>query len=161
MLLRRSGRDRPETTPPDEGGEKYLVFRVRREEFIVPADRVLEIRTAPKMVGKPGDGRPSMEISLHGSEVRVIDLGQRLGYPSKKLPGLACVVVVSVAVSDGTTKLAGVLVDGVQSLVSIPRRRIAPLAWGADCRIGRVRIHGRFKYLLNLDGLILTGNVRQ
>lgn len=151
-----------------EGAEPYLVFRVRREECAIPAPLVHEIRTIPNLAERSlnglADGPCCGSITLHGQAIPVIDLARKLGHEQPR-SGTKCYVIVLPLVSaDGQRLNVGLAVDSISSVVPISRERIAALQraanGGESCRIGRIRINGRFKSILDPERMISPAELR-
>ncbi len=138
------------------GANQYLLFRVRHEEFAVPASLVLEIRTIPGIEAEKRQGLVCGSIELHGRAIPVLDLSERFGQAPAGRPGRHYVIVLPFRNGQGQNRVAGVLVDAVSNVVVIPPERISSYSdgKGAAWRIGRVRIHGRFKCVLDVDRLL-------
>lgn len=147
--------------------EPYLVFRVSREECAIPAPLVHEIQTIPSPAERSlngiTDGPSCGSITLHGQAIPVIDLARQLGHGQPRRGGKRYVIVITLAADNGQRQNVGLAVDSISSVVPISRCRIAALGRGASgdnsCRIGRVRINGRFKSILDPERMTLPGEL--
>lgn len=141
-------------------GEPYLIFRARKEEFGVPAGRVSEIRTilpslAEDLTETVGVFCGSM--SLHGQSIPVVDLGRHLGLGPMRPRKRHCLIVFVLDCGEAGPQKVGLLVDAVSKVVPIPKARILQPADGSPAirgGVGRVRINGRIKQLLDPDCLV-------
>jgi chemotaxis signal transduction protein len=132
-----------------EGG--YLIFRVRKQEFALRSDWIHEIRSVPSAKDAPvtADGHVVGSIALHGQHIPVLDLARRFGQPPSRRNSRRFIIVLHFDRAPGQQLMLGLLIDAVSRVVTIPASRIGPPDSGApSASIGRVRINGRFKYLL-------------
>lgn len=145
-----------------ETGDPYLVFRVRQEECAIPAPRVHEIRTIPGVEASASAAVNGSSvcgsIALHGRAIPVIDLGEVLGHGRSRRTGKRYVIVLTVESSDGHKYHVGWMVDAISKVVPLRPERILPVGNEngnrAGARVGRLRISGRFKYVLNPDAVL-------
>jgi len=134
---------------------EYLTFRLGTEEYGVEIDRVREVMRSPPITEVPR-APPSVlgVITVRGEVVAVFDPRMRLGLPPSAEAGTGRVVIVD----DGGGP-CGLLVDGVSSVVRLPRGSIEPCPQGiggssADCLAGIGRDQDRLFTLLDLGALL-------
>jgi chemotaxis signal transduction protein len=86
---------------------------------------------------------------LPGRCIPVIALTRLLDLPPARRNSRRFVIVLPLDFPPASALVLGLLVDAVSSVVRIPAARIAPPDPAAPpASTGRVRINGRFKYLL-------------
>jgi chemotaxis signal transduction protein len=150
-----------------EGCEPYLVFRVRREECAIPAPLIHEIRTitnpAERGLDESAEGPFCGSITLHGQAIPVVDLARQLGHGQGGPAAKCYVIVLPLVAADGRRQNVGLIVDAISSVASISTERIAALRRDANgamsWRIGRVRINGRFKSILDPEQMFSAGEL--
>lgn len=100
--------------------DKYLIFASDDLLYGIDADQVVEIITNHTITYLPRvPGYVRGIINLRGQLIPILDIRMRLG----KMPGdKYCVVVVNV---DGDQ--IGILVDGVEKMVDVPKEDILPM----------------------------------
>ncbi|HBY58234.1 MAG TPA: hypothetical protein DEH78_00325 [Solibacterales bacterium] len=113
--------------------ELYLVFRAAGEEFALPAAQVREIVTVHDCTDA---------VNVRGAVLPVVAAAR---VPAKR----GCVIVV-----EARERRLGLLVDRIASVVKIEPEKISsnpdpPSRRLPLCRVGRVRLHGRFKHVLD------------
>jgi purine-binding chemotaxis protein CheW len=141
-------------------GDLYLIFRARKEEFGLPAERVSEIRTIPRSLAEDLSKTGGLfcgSISLHGQAIPVVDLGRQLGLGPMRPRKRHCLIVFVLDCGASGQRKVGMLVDAVSRVVPIPNERISQNANGGPkvrACVGRVRINGRVKQLLDPDCLV-------
>jgi len=134
---------------------EYLTFRLGAEEYGVEIDRVREVMRSPPITEVPRAPQSVLGvITVRGEVVAVFDPRTRLGLPPSADAGTGRVVIVD----DGGGP-CGLLVDGVSSVVRLPRGSIEPCPQGiggqsADCLAGIGRDEDRLFTLLDLGALL-------
>jgi len=134
---------------------EYLTFRLGTEEYGVEIDRVREVMRSPPITEVPRAPQSVLGvITVRGEVVAVFDPRTRLGLPPSADAGTGRVVIVD----DGGGP-CGLLVDGVSSVVRLPRGSIEPCPQGiggqsADCLAGIGRDEDRLFTLLDLGALL-------
>ncbi len=122
----RGGADTLAST--NENDDKFLTFRLGKEEYGVEILRVREIigliditplpRTPDYIKGV---------INLRGKIIPVIELRTKFGLPPVKYTEATCVIVVDVEDSEGGDQLQmGVIVDTVSEVLDIRQDQIEP-----------------------------------
>ena len=134
---------------------EYLTFRLGTEEYGVEIERVREVMRSPPITEVPRAPQSVLGvITVRGEVVAVFDPRLRLGLPPGADAGTGRVVIVD----DGGGP-CGLLVDGVSSVVRLPRGAIEPCPQGiggssADCLAGIGRDEERLFTLLDLGALL-------
>lgn len=105
---------------------QLVVFNLGDEHYALPIGQVHEIirYTEPRSVVSRADWVKGV-ISLRGQIIPVYDLAARLGVPSEHGQNAKIVIV------ETGTEVAGVIVDGVQEVLTIDARQLQP-APGTD-----------------------------
>lgn len=105
---------------------QVVVFCLGDEHYALPIGQVHEIirYTEPRSVVSRADWVKGV-ISLRGQIIPVYDLAARLGVPSKHTQNAKIVIV------ETGTEVAGVMVDGVQEVLTIDAQQLQA-APGAD-----------------------------
>lgn len=149
------------------GGHQYLVFTLNGEAYAVDILRIRELID----YGQPTEVPMMPEairgvINLRGAVVPVIDLSVRFGRGRTPVARRTCIVIVEVDALDdeGGTQILGVIVDGVNEVLEIPRADIEPApAFGAGLRsdfiAGLGQVHGRFIVVLDLRHVLALGEL--
>jgi purine-binding chemotaxis protein CheW len=150
-------------TPADGPGEdQYLVFDVAGEAYAVGILRAREIvahDTLTELPASPPWVRGVM--SLRGSPVPVIDLAAKLGRGPSSLARRSCIVLLEVE-TGGQRSLMGVIADGVDRVMQLPRRQIVPppaLAGNipTDLVVGIAELGRKFVLILDIDKVLSPG----
>ena len=135
--------------------DKYLIFRVGREEHAVPLLSVREVSSIRPT--RPVPGTPSYFLgvtNLRGNVISVISLAQRLGVDSIGPESARAILVFDLA---ATTM--GVVVDEVVAVAPITAGNIdtdahGSLPQGAEYLFGIAKINDRLVTLLDLYALL-------
>ncbi|MCC7388703.1 MAG: purine-binding chemotaxis protein CheW [Phycisphaerales bacterium] len=115
------------TTTGDGNENKFLSFRIGREEFGVEILRVREIIGVIDVTPLPQTpDYVKGVINLRGKIIPVIELRAKLGLPPMEYTEETCIIVVEV--SDGGDECfhMGVIVDSVSEVMDIPPDSIEP-----------------------------------
>jgi len=133
---------------------QYLTFRLGEETFALPILSIKEILEYPALTNVPLMA-PCVRgvLNLRGSVVPVVDLGLRFGREACRITRRTCVVIIEVE-SDGEWLDIGVIVDGVNQVIDIPRDEIEPPpSFGAKLRpdfiMGMGKVDGGFVVILD------------
>lgn len=136
---------KPSGPAPSGDSKRYLTFRVARQNFAIPAERVRGILPLGDLVPVPRSRADFAGIaSLGGRTLAVFDLRVKLGLRHTSQGRRPKIVVIEVAPSDGP-RLAGFIADRVTDLAVYPAR---------DFSHGAFRGDGRPRRLLDPDQLI-------
>jgi purine-binding chemotaxis protein CheW len=140
---------------------KFLTFALADEEYCAPVLKVREIIQMMDVTPVPHVARHVRGvINLRGKVIPVVDLRTRLGLPAQPDTAHTCIIVVEVAVG-ATAALAGIVVDAVSDVLSIPAQDIEDVpdfGGRADvaCIRGMAKVKDRVKIVLDLD-VVLGG----
>ena len=108
-----------ENTAPESLSDKYLICLSDGLLYGIEANEVVEIITDHTITRLPRVPHYVGIINLRGQIIPIIDMRLRLG----KMPQEDnCIMVVNVE-----SQLVGLLVDGVEKMVDIPRESILPM----------------------------------
>jgi purine-binding chemotaxis protein CheW len=142
--------------------ELHLVtFRLERESFAVPIDRVREVVRVTEITRVP-EAPPHIRgvTNLRGRVLPVVELRTRLGLtPAVTTPSSRILVVESHG------RLLGLLVDGVSRVVKLPSSSVVPppeevLSDRTDYIPGVARMGDLLLILLDLDRALLLSDER-
>ncbi len=127
-----AGSDPARSDAPLTGGQ-VVVFDLGGEEYALPILRVREVirYTPPRRVS--GDPRVLGVISLRERLVPVVDVAQSLGLEVTPNENSKIVIVAT-----GETSSAGVIVDGVNEVITLRDEEIEPLPVSETESLGAV-----------------------
>ena len=139
---------------------KYLTINLHGESYGIEVLKVREIirhliiTAVPQM---PDYIRGV--INLRGKIIPVMDLRVRFGFPNAANTDQTCIVVVQVKLPDGKATPMGLVVDGVEEVVSFNAADIeATPDFGGqiavDYILGIAKVKGVVKVLLDIDRVI-------
>jgi len=139
---------------------KYLTFTLHRESYGIEVIKVREIIRLANITAVPQ--MPDYVrgvINLRGKIIPVIDLRLRFGFPEADTTALSCIIVVQVKLPDSRATQMGLVVDGVEEVISIAATDIEETPdFGAqvstECILGMAKIKGVVKALLDIDKVI-------
>jgi purine-binding chemotaxis protein CheW len=136
---------------------KYLTFTLYSESYGIDVLKVREIIRLANITAVP-QMPPYIRgvINLRGKIIPVFDLRLRFGFPEAGSTNLTCIVVVQVELADGRATQMGLVVDGVEEVITIAAADIEePPDFGAQvstkCILGMAKIKGVVKALLDID----------
>jgi len=147
---------------------KYLTFTLHRESYGIDVLKVREIIRLASITAVPQ--MPDYVrgvINLRGKIIPVTDLRLRFGFPEAATTDLTCIIVVQVKLPDGRATQMGLVVDGVEDVISIAATDIEETPdFGAqvstECILGMAKIKDVVKALLDIDKVIggdIPGNL--
>ncbi len=145
---------------------KYLTFKLATESYGVAVLNIREIirLTAITAVPQVPDHVKGV-INLRGKIIPVTDLGQRFGADAISATEQTCIIVVQICHPDDRTSQMGLIVDGVEDVVTLAATDIeetpdfgATLA--ATYILGLAKIKGVVKTLLDIDKVVCPAAVR-
>ena len=145
-----------------EGGDKYLTFKLGREDFAIELRRVREIMplvTIAKVPLSPDYVRGV--FNLRGRVIPVVDLRRKFAMPAIADNDRQCIVVCDV-IQESVTLQASILVDAVSEVLHIDKTCIdRPPLLGAHTDtsflLGVAKLEGHVKFLLDID-VIFSAN---
>jgi purine-binding chemotaxis protein CheW len=142
---------------------KYLTFAIAQESYGLDVLQVREIirLTSITVVPQVPD-YVSGVINLRGKIIPVVDLRLRFGIAAVKNTDQTCIIVVQVKFPDGKTSPMGMIVDGVEEVVSLAGGDIEETPdfghqEAAGYILGMAKVKGAVKTLLNIN-CILTAD---
>lgn len=131
-----------------------ISFWVRDEEYCVDILGIEEIRGWTPTTPIP-NAAPHMRgvINIRGAVVPIFDLGARFGFGLTQPGPTHVVIVVSVPVGDNESKKCGLLVDGVNDIITIAADEVCPSPEGGAFLDGLVTVSGRMVGFINIGRL--------
>lgn len=138
---------------------KYLVFHLDREEFGVHVLKVREIMGLQEITAVPQT--PDFVkgvINLRGKVIPVIDLRKKFRLDSAEYTARTCIIVLQVE-NEGARMQVGVIVDGVNEVLTIQENEIENTPdFGDQMRLpyilGMAKVKGKVKILLDIDRVL-------
>jgi len=147
-VARRAARGRPasEVAP---NRQRLLVFALDGAPYALPVERVREIVRQRPITPVPRLPAEVLGvISLRGQIIQVIDPRPRLALPAAR-PGARSRIVVA---HDGEGRVAGILVDSVEEVVTVAEEGMRDARGGQGSAVeGLYRHQGRFVSIVDLD----------
>ena len=139
---------------------KYLTFNLHAESYGIDVLKVREIIRHITITAVPQ--MPEYirgVINLRGKIIPDMDLRVRFGFPNVTNTDQTCIVVVQVKLPDGKSTAMGMVVDGVEEVVSFNAADIedTPDFGGqiaVDYILGMAKIKGVVKVLLDIDRVV-------
>lgn len=158
--------DFAETTCSRNLAGKYLTFTLHDESYGIEVLKIREIIRLTEITAVPQ--MPAYVrgvINLRGKIIPVTDLRLRFGFPDAVETDQTCIVVVQVNLPKSKPTQMGLIVDGVEEVVSISAGEIeeTPTFGGnvsMDGILGMAKIKGAVKSLLDIDR-VLAGHSLQ
>jgi purine-binding chemotaxis protein CheW len=145
---------------------KYFAFKLGTESYCIDVLRVREIIRLTTITAVP-QMPPYIRgvINLRGKIIPVMDLRLRFEFAEAAQNEQTCVVVVQVTLPGGKVTSMGLMVDGVEEVVNISEADIeaTPEFGGTICAdyiVGIAKIKGSVKALLDIDGVIGAGTLK-
>lgn len=139
---------------------KYLTFTLQGESYGIDVMNVREIIRTITITAVPR--MPAFVrgvVNLRGKIIPVMDLRLRLGFNVAAAGDETCIIVVQVRLGGGKSAPMGLVVDGVEEVLTIPGEDIqeTPNFGGqitTDYIVGMARVKGTVKTLLDIDGVM-------
>ena len=139
---------------------KYLTFTLHGESYGIDVLKVREIIRHITITAVPQ--MPVYirgVINLRGKIIPVMDLRMRFDFPDVTNSDQACIVVVQVKLPDGKATPMGMVVDGVEEVISFNSADIeqTPEFGGqiaVDYILGMAKVKGVVKVLLDIDRVV-------
>jgi len=139
---------------------KYLTFALHPESYGIDVLKVREIIRLTTITGVPQ--MPAYVrgvINLRGKIIPVMDLRSRFGFPDAASTNQTCIIVVQVKLPEGEATQMGLVVDGVEEVVTLTAADIekTPDFGGqvsTDFIVGMAKIKGVVKPLLDIDRVL-------
>ena len=145
---------------------KYLTFTLADESYGIDVLRVREIIRLTEITAVPQ--MPAYVrgvLNLRGKIIPVIDLRLRFGFAGIKNTDLTCIVVVQVKQPDGKAIQMGLIVDGVEEVITLAAADIEETPdfgcqASTDYLLGMAKVKGVVKTLLNIDRALAAGDLK-
>ncbi len=136
---------------------KYLTFVVGKESFGVPVMKVREIVRVLNITPVPNS--PTYVkgvVNLRGKIIPILDLRIKLEMGEGVIDKRSCIVVVQLELEGGETGLMGLIVDGMEEVVTLDLKEVekAPdfgTRLSTDYITGVCKVKGKVKTLLDID----------
>ncbi|MDR3457672.1 MAG: chemotaxis protein CheW [Verrucomicrobiae bacterium] len=139
---------------------KYLTFTLQGESYGIEVLKVREIIRHISITSVPQmPAHICGVINLRGKIIPVMDLRRRLDFPNIANTDQTCTVVVQVKLPEGKVTPMGLVVDGVEEVISLHAADIeeTPNFGGqiaANYILGMAKVKGSVKTLLDIDGVV-------
>jgi purine-binding chemotaxis protein CheW len=141
---------------------KFLTFFLAGEEYgieILKVHEIIGLLPITRVPKTPDFVRGV--INLRGKVIPIIDARVKFGMPAVEATNETCIIVVHIRDLD-----VGVVVDRVSEVIDIPEAEIAPppsfgSGFNTEFILGIGKTQDRVKILLNIDRVMLTGELPQ
>ena len=149
----------------DANENKFLSFRIGKEEFGVEILRVREIIGVIDVTPLPQTpAYVKGVINLRGKIIPVIELRAKLGLEAREYTEETCIIVVEVSDGGDERFHMGVIVDSVSEVMDIPRENIEPAPrFGGNLNTGYILGMGKVKeqvlILLDIDRVMTQSDL--
>lgn len=156
------GSSSPQRT--DQRAGKYLSFRLDKEEFAIQVLRIREIMGIQDIVAVPQTPEYMKGvINVRGKVIPVIDLRVKFGMAQVEPTPRTSIIVTQIDF-EGGRMLVGSIVDGVTEVLTLKPGEIEDTPENADevrtpYLLGRVKIKGRMKTLLDINLVLTAGEI--
>jgi purine-binding chemotaxis protein CheW len=145
-------------------GGKYLTVSLDNESYAIAVLRVREIIRLQKITPVPQ--MPEFVkgvINLRGRVIPIVDLRVKFGLKAE-VADRTCIVVVQVSLAAGHNVQMGLIVDGVEEVVTLSGNEIEPTPeFGTrvdtSYLLGMAKIKGLVKTLLDIDRVVASGQM--
>ncbi len=141
----------------DSQEDKYLTFKIGKEEYAIDIQFVTEIIGIQKITDLP-DVPVYVKgvINLRGKVIPVIEVRLRFGFEERPYDERTCIVVVNLE-----NVSVGLIVDSVNEVLDIPGERIDPppaVRKGTESRYvqGLGKVDEDVKIILNINKLLFA-----
>lgn len=142
--------------------DKYLTFKISKEEYGIEIKFVIEIVGMQKITQVPDvDKYLKGVINLRGKIIPVIDVRLRFNLPEKEYGDRTCIVVV-----DMDNLIVGLIVDEVTEVIMIPEEQVElppKTNKGSNSKYiqGIGKVGNNVKLLLNVEKLLMQNELMQ
>jgi len=141
---------------------KYLTFNLQRESYGIDVLKVREIIRLTAITAVPQ--MPHFVkgvINLRGKIIPVMDLRLRFEFTDVRETEHTCIIVVQVKLPGGKATQMGLIVDGVEEVISLAAGDIEETPdfggkFQTDYIVGMAKVKGVVKTLLDIDSVIGT-----
>ena len=141
---------------------KFLIFRIKDEEYGIAIRNVMEINGIQNITELPDTPHyVKGVINLRGKVIPVIDVRLRFGMEARDYDERTCIIVVSIREMQ-----VGLVVDSVSEVLDIPDDKVEPppkSQKGAGSRyiLGLGKVEESVKILLNIQKLLFDEELEQ
>ena len=135
-------------------GESFLIVRLQGREFVVPSrtvNAVMSLRGQHLLAATPR-GLFRKRLKVHGAMIPVGAPHEALGLPGPSISARTCLLIAERPQTNSAALRFGVIVDSVSRLETFAPK---------DVRSEAVRIHGKWRPVLNLDAMFSASAVAQ
>ena len=148
--------------PEEIQEEKFLTFRIGKEEFAISIHHVIEIIGIQRITDIP-DMPPYVKgvINLRGKVIPVLDVRLRFGLEERPYDDRTCIIVVKLDQNP-----VGLIVDSVSEVIDIPLDQIDPppsVNKGAESQFvqGLGKVGDTVKIILDLEKILKGADAHQ
>lgn len=140
--------------------QKFLTFCLRSESYGVPVLHVREIIRVQSITVIPQVPDYIRGVfNLRGKVIPVIDLRKKFGMDTQADTDHTCIIVVQARLTNGDSRLVGIVVDAVEEVASITRSDIEETPdFGNNLSVayisGMAKIKGAVTTLLDIDKVV-------
>jgi purine-binding chemotaxis protein CheW len=140
----------------DQRAGKYLTFQLGKEEFAIQVLRVREIMGMQEITAVPQTpAYVKGVLNLRGKVIPVVDLRLKFGMQEVEYTQRTCIIVVQIE-QDGTRLLTGIIVDGVNEVLTLAPSDIEDTpdfgrGVATPYLLGMAKIKGTVKILLDIN----------
>ena len=149
----------------DKRAGKYLGFRLDKEDFaiqVLPIREIMGIQAIMRVPQTPEYVRGV--INVRGNLIPVIDLRLRFAMPEVESTSRTSIIVAQID-CEGYRGLIGTIVDALTEVFTLQPGHIEDAPELGDrfktCLLGKARIKGRLKMLLNIHRLLTAEEIHQ
>lgn len=155
------------TAEARQSAGKYLTFTLHGESYGIDVLKVREIIRSTTITPVPQ--MPAYVrgvINLRGKIIPVTDLRLRFGFTAATDTDSTCIIVVQVRLVEGKTTQMGLVVDGVEEVLSIAAGDIEETPdFGSQIAteyiVGMAKVKGSVKTLLDIDGVVTSDSLKK
>jgi len=140
--------------------DKFLTFKLNKEGYAIDVMQVVEIIRLQSITPVP-HMPPYFKgvINLRGKVIPVLDLRERFQMSNLETTDHTCIIVVQVMTPDRNQILAGLIVDEVEEVLTIPEDTVQPTpevgnTVAADYLQGISNLNDQVRTLLDLNKLL-------
>jgi purine-binding chemotaxis protein CheW len=146
--------------------QKYLSFRLGKEEFAIQVLSVREIMGMQEVTSVP-QTPPYVKgvINLRGKVIPVVDLRLKFGLPEIEYTQRTCIIVVQID-GDAEKMLMGTIVDSVSEVLTLQSADIEDTpdfgdGTSAPYILGMAKIKNKVKILLDINMVLTAQEVQK
>lgn len=149
-----------------ERAEKYLSFRLGKEEFAIKVLSVREIMGMQEVTSVPQTPHyVKGVINLRGKVIPVIDLRLKFGLPAIEYTQRTCIIVVQIEGASGSLSM-GAIVDAVSEVLALHAGDIEDApdfgdGTSAPYILGMAKLKNKVKILLDINMVLTAQEVQK